>query len=449
MAERAEEEAVRNARLIEATAPHGWPEPSERYELLLKRRCYGDAHFKACRAEARKAATALRMALPKPLPPPPPPIMAPQVRRLPNVVADFSLYGHIRCHYADNPEATSFTDLKRVPEVIRDDTLTFEQAKLQWELLQLNKYIYVSLELGPLYMQTAYGWVRTYYEHHVTLGYLALKHQRLGPEGIVRKLQRVLTEWIRQRDRPRDRPHDSTMMHKRLLRLDVRDCMGITELGMVCDAGEVPPCLLRRFSTAKHEGDPRPLDFLECDPDREEVTDEEHYEALLAAHNRVNDKWSKMHELEHNVRQPHVDWATSNFIDCSFALDSNKVHPHAELRSLLSYLCHCLKSLGCQGPRDPLSPYPGVIPSHRWHITLVKDDTDPVPVTPIRDYNLLSRLQPAVDDLQWRRERWSDPMPARVPPRFIPGDLRFGKTRYHPCMEHTCCKCGVCNCCAR
>ena len=212
---------------------------------------------------------ALRKAPPMPFPPPVPTLMAPQVRRLPNIVADFAHYGHIRCHYADNPERAVFTDPKNVPGVIRDDTLTFAQAKLQWELLQLSKYIYVSLELGPLYMQTSYGWVRTKYEHHVTLGYLTITHQRLSPEGITHKLEWILTQWRRQRDRPRERPHDSTLMHRRLVRLDVRDEMGLTELGMVCDAGEVPPCLLRRFSTAKHEGDPRPLDCLECDPDRE------------------------------------------------------------------------------------------------------------------------------------------------------------------------------------
>ena len=150
----------------------------------------------------------------------------------------------------------------------------------------------------------------------------------------------------------------------------------------------------------------------------------------------------------YEVRQPRAPLISAGMVECTIAQETNKVHERAELRSCLGYLNHSLRTLGAEGPWDKDSPYPGLLPEHRWHVTLSWESNDVIPCEACVGADaekLLLMSGGHVASEHRSRHLWS-PHIARskvtIPARELPAEVRSSRKACLDCK----CACGVCCC---
>ena len=286
----------------------------------------------------------------------------------------------------------------------------------------------------------------------MTLAYLPVK-QSISNDRLKAKLEEIIAVWLQMRHMPRARPDEDKLAHKRLLKLNVPDTSDIcTSVGGVWDAGVFSPCLIKELVQKGY------LDMLtdtnDDEPDTEEERIRDKVDQLTKLHHKINQKYIAHHRLERKVRQPKEDEAAeTGLVDVRYADErSDKLHPCAEVRTLMEYLSHCLSTHGCQGPPAFYKKFtdetrlPGILLPHRWHITLTYDDEndEKIPLQTVTCKQALRELH----YFNAEKEPWL-PQVCRsiltIPRRELPWELKSGQHQIRACGRCAC-RCQVCDC---
>ena len=264
----------------------------------------------------------------------------------------------------------------------------------------IDTYLYVSLELGQLYlpMQTSSGrhWYGTRWRHHITIGYLVPV-----PDCIKGKLQeeldKVITEWRNHRvEWHYSRPGAAS--HCRMMK---RFCDPLSERDFADRRRPCPsnPCYtmpIMEFTKERlkelHER--RLIDFVTY-PTRivengsgEKMKNEDgswlkediplNLKLLYDYHDRMAYRYCDFVDIERQARQlcSDVTMETAQYHPIDVTLQTSdesfpKLHVEAEVTTLCAYLRQACVTAGCWhwGSKEMVNRHTALLPPSRWHIT--------------------------------------------------------------------------------